>query len=93
MRFSRALPLFASCLLLAACGERVVTMNFSKAEVDDMTLVKDKDALKKVPGVTNVVTSHEAGGKATLEIYVEEPSQAKALEAAVNLGYEKRKLY
>lgn len=93
MRPFRILPLLAASLLLVACGERVVTMNFSKSDVDDMTAIKDKDALRKVPGVTNVISTPQGGGKVGLEIYVEEPSQAKALEAAVNLGYQKRVTY
>ena len=79
----------ALALALSACGgpPRTIVLTYTKADVGDVQAAQDKQALKSMSGVHNVVLEPNRDGSVRVQVYVLDGKEASVMPKVEEMGY------
>lgn len=83
--------ILASALILTACGgpPRTIAITYEKPEATDVEAAQDKQRLKSLSGVHNVVLEHARDGSVRVQVYVLDGKEASVMPKVEELGYSR----
>jgi hypothetical protein len=81
--------LIACATALIACGgpPRTIALNYMKLEVSDVQAAQDKQAMRDISGVNNVVLEHARDGTVRVQVYALDGKEADVMPKVEELGY------
>lgn len=90
-RLAAFTSLCCSLALCAACGgpPRTIAITYEKPAATDVEAAEDKQKLKSMSGVHNVVLEHARDGSVRVQVYVLDGKEASVMPKVEELGYSR----